>query len=324
MDVTNIVKEYGAYYEKAGQNKNRILALLTQGLVTPGYCTTVKTDDTIFRLGSLTIGHIVQAFQKAWTPKADIAFQPNELRLYKMKADIDLEPDDIEATWLGFLADEKVSRKDWPLVKFLIEHPEQGIIARINSDMEMKEYGHGQFVAPTPGTAGTTGESMDGFIKQLQTGIDNETINHINVGNLDKDTIFDQVEEFVVKLGDLYRYIQMPIFMSQENEIHYHRDKRGQNFYQIQSEAQVNRNVDFVPQFVVGLPSLNGTNIMFSTPKVNMMHLTKKYNNKTRFDLQEAKRVVNVLADWWEGVGFGIDGAVFTNLAKSGSGSVSE
>lgn len=325
MNVTSIIQEYGAFYEQAGQNKARILGMLTQGLETPKWCTPVKTDDTIFRLGKLTMGDIVQAFQKSWTPKNPAAFTPNELRLYKFKIDEELTPDDIEATWLGFLGSDSVSRKDWPLVKFLIEHPEQGIIAAINRDMEMKEYGNGEATDVTPGTAGVTGKTMNGLIKLLTTGVNADTINSVNVAALHKDSIFDQVELFVDGISEIYQNVSMPVFMSPKWAKFYHRDKRVQGFYSFSSEAEIKAGItgkiDFMPQFVVPLPSLSGSDVIFSTPKANLIHLTKKGANKTNFKLEEYRRVVSILADWYEGVGFGMDAAVWTNITKTGSGS---
>jgi hypothetical protein len=321
MDITAIITEFGAYYEKAGQNKNRILAALSQGLVTPSMCTPVKTDDTIFKLGRLTMGDIVQSFQKGWTPKNPIAFTPNELRLYKLKIDEDIDPDDIEATWLGFLADGSISRKDWPLIKFLIEHADQGIIAAINRDMETKEYGHGVYEQPENNVAGVTGKSMNGIIHQLQTGVNNETINSIPIGTLDKDTIFDQVERFVDGISEVYQNVAMNVHMSPKWAKYYHRDKRAQGFYTIQSDADIKNNIDFMPQQVMPLPCLNGSNVIFATPKTNLLHLTKKSANKTNIKLEESKRSVALLADWWEGIGFGMDAAVWTNLQPASSGS---
>jgi hypothetical protein len=58
MDVSEIKTAFGAYYENSGQNMKRILGMLSQGLVTPGICTPVKTDDTVsFRL-SKKAGHL--------------------------------------------------------------------------------------------------------------------------------------------------------------------------------------------------------------------------------------------------------------------------
>lgn len=321
MDISSIITEFGAYYEQAGQNKNRILGMLSQGLETPKHCTPVKTDDTIFKLSRLTMGDIVQAFQKSWTPKNPAAFLPNELRLYHFKVDEEVTPDDIEATWLGFLASAAVDRKDWPLVKFMLEHPDQGIIAAINRDMETKEYGHGVATAVTPGTAGVTGQTMNGLITLIQAGVNAETINSVNIGTLDKDTIFDQIELFTDGISEIYQNVKMNVFVSPKWHKLYLRDKRAQGFVNQAAPGSTDGTIDFTPQMVMPLPSLSGSDVIFATPKSNLIHLTKKGANKTNFQIQEAKRVVNILADWWEGIGFGMDAAVWTNVQAEGSGS---
>ncbi|MCX6224384.1 MAG: hypothetical protein NTV01_06470 [Bacteroidia bacterium] len=38
---------------------------------------------------------------------------------------------------------------------------------------------------------------MNGLIKLHQTGVDASTINSVNIGSLDKDSIFKQVEAFI-------------------------------------------------------------------------------------------------------------------------------
>ena len=326
MDISEIVTAFGAYYLRSGQNMNRILGMLTQGLATPQYCTPIKTDDTVFQLGRLTMNDIVQSFQKGWTPKNASAFIPNELRLYHMKMDEEITPDDVEETWLGFLANENVARADWPLIKFLIEHPEQGIIAAINRDMELKEYGHGEYVAPTTNVAATTGQSMNGLIKQINDGIAGGTMNSVPIGTLDKDTIFDQVELFVDGISEVYQSVAMNVFMSPAWAKYYHRDKRSQGFYAFPDESNISRlsgKIDFMPQQVVGLPSLTGSDVIFATPKSNLLHLTKKAANKTKIKVEEYRRTVSLLADWWEGLGFGMDAAVWSNVVAS-SGSASE
>lgn len=320
MDVSEIVTAFGAYYESSGQNKSRILGMLTQGLVTPGICTPVKTDDTIYKLAQLTIQKIVQSFQKGWTPKHATAFTPNELKLYHFKVDEDIWPDDIEATWLGFLASAAVSRQEWPLIKFLIEHPDQGYLAKINSDMELEEYGKGVYVAPTAGTAGDTGKSMNGLITQLQAGVNAETMNSIDIETLTEATIFDQVELFVDNIAETYQHVKMDLCMSPKWVRAYFRDKRANGFYDYKSSRDINAEIDFTPQAVKALPSFNGSDAIFATPKVNLLHLTKKSKNKTNIKIEEYRRNVSFYCDWWEGLGFGMDGAVWTNLQKPAGG----
>ena len=314
MDVSEIVTAYGAYYEKSAANKSRIRKLLTQGLETPQHCTPIKTDDTIYRLAQVTLGSIVQSFQIGWTPGNEAAFTPNELRLHHFKVDQEIYPDHISDTWLAFLESDAVSRQEWPLVRYLIE----GVyIPMINSDMELLEYGKGVYETPVPGTASVTGKGMNGLIYQLQAGIDDETINHITLAPLTASNIFDQVELFVDGISQVYQNQTMSVFMSPQWVRAYQRDRRAQGFYTISSEREIGLKVDFTPQSVVGLPSLSGTDVIFSTPKSNLIHLTKKSANKTKFKIEEYHRLVSFYADWWEGLGFGLNAAIWSNLPKT-------
>lgn len=311
MDIQEIISAFGAYYENSGQNQTRVKKMLTQGLVTPGLCMPVKTDDTVFKLAKLSLQHVVQPFQKGWTPRNAAAITPNEIRLFHFKVDEDIWPDDAEATWLGFLTSESVTRKEWPLVRYLIE---TGYVPQINHDMELFEYGKGVYVEPTQGESGVTGSGMDGLIIQLQRGVDNETINSIPLGALNKDTIYDQVEAFVDGISQIYQGIPMSVFMSQTWRKLYLRNKRENGYYFRTSDKDVDESIDFTNQNVVELPCLNGTDVMFATPKENLLHLTKKSSNKTKFSIEESKREVSFLCDWWEGMGFGMNAAVWTNV----------
>jgi hypothetical protein len=66
-----------------------------------------------------------------------------------------------------------------------------------------------------------------------------------------------------------------------------------------------------------------GFDYFFFTPKANFLHITKKMMNKNKFLLESSKRAVAVMADWYEGLGFGMDQIVWTNWDGSGSGSAS-
>ena len=262
---------------------------------------------------------IVQPFQQGWTPINSAAFTPNELRLFQFKVDQDIQPDFITASWLGFLDSNSLTKKDYPLVRYLIEN---NLIPSIQNDMEMFVYGHGVYQAPTPGVAGPVVSCMDGLIKLLQTGVDASTINSVNIGPLDKDSIFDQVEAFIDGISEIYQNEAMDVCMSQTWYKHYLRDKRVSGFYTKFSDKEIDNGIDFTVQKVKALPSLNNSNVIFATPKANLLHLTKKSANMTKFDIQESKRTVSILTDWWEGLGFGMNAAVWTNLPKTGSGSV--
>ena len=318
LTVSSLIREFGAYYESTGQNAKRVLRLMTQPSVTEGFMTSIKTDDTIYKLANSSVSTIVQPFQKTWSPKGTDEFKPVKIEQQHIKADIELYPDDIEATWLGFLSDNNLTRKDWPLVKWLVE---SHYLPRMRSDMELNEVYKGVFVEPESGVAGTAGTGMDGLRKKLQDGVADGTINQVTgLGALDEATIFDQVEAFVDGISELYQGVPMKVFMSQRWVKAYLRDKRAQGLYTIKGPGEIDGSVDFLPFEVQILPSMAGTSDIFATPKENMIHLTKKDVNKNRFNIEESKRQVFLMTDWWEGVGFGINQAVWTNV-PAGSGS---
>jgi hypothetical protein len=319
MTIKDIITEYGAYYLRSGQNKNRIRQLLLQPAVTPSYMTPIKTNDTIYQMAQSTLTSVVQGFQKGWTPKGAAKITPNKIELFNLKVDLEEYPDDLEATWLGFLASDSINRKDWPFVKWLIE---VHLIPKIKEEMELYEYGLGKHADPTQGTASAAGTNLNGIKTLLQAGVNNtkHPMNFIEgIGALETDTVFDQVEAFVDGISDVYQTKAMNVFVPYKHRRAYLRDKRAQGFYNITGDKQIDDKIDFTPQQVVGLPSINGESFMFATPKANMLYLTKKGANMTKFKIEEAKRQIFIMADWYEGLGFGINEAVWTTLEKSGA-----
>ena len=316
ITTSDIVQEYGAFYQDAGQNKKRILTMLSQGREITNFATPIKTDDTIFRLANATFRTLVQPFQKAFTQKGGVDIVPNEIRVFKFKIDDEFMPDELCATWLGFLAQKTVDRKDWPFVKWLIE---VYYARQIDQDMELNEYYKGVYAAPAAGVAGVDGTGMNGVKKLLQTGVDALTINSINTGALDKTTIFDQVESFTDQIAEVYQGIKMNVFMSQYWYKKYLQDKRAQGYYQKTSDQQIDGKIDFTPLDVKPLASMVGTSDIFCTPVENFLHIAPASIQKNMFKLEEAKRAVAVMADWSEGLGFGIDQAVWTNIRPTGS-----
>jgi hypothetical protein len=320
MDVSAIIQEYGAYYLRSGQNMNHIKRLLLQGSVTTSHMVPIKIDDTVYRLSQSSITSIVQGFQKKYTPKGAIKLIPNTIFLRKMKVDFDDNPDDLEATWLGFLASEAVSRKDWPFVKWLIE---VHMIPKIKEEMELQAYGLGIFSEPTDGEANSASEALDGLKTLIQKGVDADgvTAGVMNVvegiGDLDDSTIFDQIEQFVDGINGVYRKRAINVYVPDNFFIKYLRDKRAQGLYNLSKDGEIDNRVDFTQIRVHGLPSLNGEKFIFATPKENMMHITKKLANQTNFRVEEAKRQLSIMSDWYEGIGFGINEAVWTTLPKT-------
>lgn len=318
VTVSSIISEFGAYYRDAGQNKNRILKMLNQDTVTTGIMTPIKTDDTIYEFSKGVIGKVLQPFQKAWTPKGTLVFTPNSIYQKHMKIDIEVDPDDLEASWLGFLASSDLTRKDWPLVRYMVE---EYVFPQMREDFELDVVFNGKAKAVTPNVAGEPADIMNGLGELIRLGVAAGSMNLINTGALNADTIFDQIEMFTKSIAPKYRNIPMEINASPSWVRAYQEDKRAQGFYTIKGPEEIDVNIDFTPFKLRGLPSMEESNVLFCTPKQNMIHLMKKTINQNRVNIEESKRQVFIMTDYWEGIGFGINEIVWTNY---GTGSDSD
>jgi hypothetical protein len=317
MDVSEIIKEYGAYYIQGSQNADRVRTLMLQDFETYQYMTPLKTNDTVYQLAKATIGSLLQPFKNKFSPSAQAKIVPNSIPLFKIKVDVSENPDDVEANWLGFLASDDVNRKQWPFVRWYIE---KLLIPKMMEDLENAIYNAVRVEAnPSTDVPGDVLEILNGLKYQLLQGI-GKGLNEITLSVLTPSNIFDQVEIFRNKISAVYKKKDLKYFMSPDNADAYKADKRNSFPYFPQDDFA---KVDFSPHMVVGLPSMYGSNVIFATPKDNLLYITKKDKNLTKFNLEEAKRQVDFLADTFIGLGFGINEAVFASIpdAEKGSGS---
>lgn len=307
---TALVTEFGAHYIPEGQNEKRLLSALRQKTTTTSYAKPIIYDGDTYRFSNVVLGEIVQQFQKKFTPKGDIEFKPNSITLRNIKVDLSLYPDDVKASWLGFL--ESVNEQDrakWPIVRYMIENE---VIPQLKHDLEMKGYFKGSYVAPTVGTAGTTAQSIDGVQKLLDAGIANNSMKTVALSAKPTPAnAFDLIEEFVDNFDSLLDGVKMRVYMDPKILRWYHRDKRNTH------GADVNYDpnkpvVDFTNVELVGLPSMAGATYIWATPVDNFLYI-RRVNGMKKPKVEESKREVFLMADWWEGLGFGHNELVYVH-----------
>ena len=320
MVISEIISEFGAYYLKNGQNATRLYQLLRANSTTSELFTPVLTDETIWRAAQVIQKRVLQAFQKAYTPIDSAEFKPLEIRMFKMKIDESQYPDDLEASWLGFLAGNKTDRTTWPFIKWYVE---EMLIPQTLEDLELNEIFWGVRVEPTPGTPGDAGNGMDGInkiIMDLQTA---NKIDPILTGALETDieAFVDQIEEFADGINAKYAMANMSLNMSETLAKRYRRgyDKKyGKN---TNSNGKNDVEVSKTNLIVNGLPSMIGSDGIWCSPKANCIKLMKRTENINNFEVEKVDRQVKMYTDFSMGVGFIIPGAVFTNelFAEQGS-----
>lgn len=307
---TDLVTQFGAYYINEGQNESRLLSALRTPAITASYAKPIITDGEIYRFSNVVLGEIVQGFQKAFTAKGDVEFKPNEIRLRNPKIDLALYPDEVKGSWLGFLQNlNEQERAKWPIVRYLLE---KEVAPQLKEDLEMKCYFNGSYVAPTPGTPGTAAGALDGVKKLLDAGISGTTMQEVTLSAaVSESNAFDLVEEFVDNFDDKLSSVKMRVYMDPKILRWYLRDKRNTHG----SDVNYDPNkpvVDFTNVELVGLPSMAGAKYLWSTPVDNFLYIRRE-NGMKKPRVEESKREVFLMLDWWEGLGFGHDELVYVS-----------
>lgn len=315
IKAAEIKKQFGDYYINAGQNEKDLKRLFLFINSFAANATIMPTNDTVLRLGMSHIGEIIQAFQTKWTPKGDLKFTPNEIPLSPLKVDVVLNPDDIEQSWLGFLASNRLERKEWPLVRYMIE---KHLLPQIIHDLESQVLYKGKKGTITSGTATTANASMDGLKEWLKKGVANDTINILPSTTFNQSTIYDQMEELYENINEEYQHAEMNIYVSPKLYRWFKRDKRTLGYYDnINGPSQINDTLDFSPAKVTPMLSMIGEDDIFITPKSNLIYGVKKQENMGRFQVESETREVRIFTDFYLGVGFLINQAVWTTMQKS-------
>jgi len=267
--------------------------------------------DTIWRAAKTAMTRVLQPFQKAWTPTGAATFTPVEIKQFKMKADLEEYPDDLEESWLGFLASNNLDRKTWPFIRWFVE---ELILPQIIEDWEMNEVYDGVAAAPTPGVPGPISTSMDGIGKILADGILATTITPITTGVLETDPklFVAQVEDMVKQIDNRYRYQPMYLAMDVDKAALY--EEGFDLTYNSAYRQDTNNNqVKYTRTQVVGVHSMQGKSRMWATPKFNAIRLMKKSQNMGQVRIENVDRLVKLFTDFYSGVGFIFHELVFCN-----------
>ena len=308
LDNSKIVTDFGAYYLPEGQNMSRLTSALRQKAETPSYATPLIIEGDLYRTANAALSEIVQSFQKAWTPKGTLTFEPNEIPLRNIKIDLEIFPDELKASWLGFLTSvDEQERKNWPIVRYLAE---QHIAPQIPHDMETQAYFKGVYAAHTPGTATAASAVMTGLKSIITTGLAGNMNTVALTDAVTEANAFERVEEFVDGLAPLTDIgVHVDVMMDKKILKWYLRDKRNTHGQDVNYKAD-KVTVDFTNVKLIGVASMAGEKMFWATPKSNFVYI-RKANGMKKPKIEESKRQVFFMADWWEAIGFNYDELVY-------------
>ena len=322
LNVQPIVDQFGAFYVDEGQNISNVKKLLYQSYDTAALFTDRPQTGNYFKSTTAQMTSVLQPFQKAFTSKGTLTFKPNAFPLFKMKIDQDVDPDDIESSYVGFLnglAD--LERANQPLIRYIIE---QHLIAAKDKDMEEDVSFGGVFVEPTPNVASPAAESMDGIKEVLKKYVAGGRVNLgnglLSIGNLATDPVdfCTQIEEMVEMITPALRKELDMIVMSQTLQTRYKNGKRKKyglnvNFLSGTGVSDLLTIENYSKIMVGGFVSHEGSNVIWATPKMNRIRPIWKGNLASVFKVESAKRAVSIFTDWHEALEFEVPDLIVAN-----------
>ena len=314
ITATDIVSEWGAYFIDAGQTINDLRQMFKETTETEMiFDQGPTTNNTQVRKAQVITTTVLQPFQTAFTPLGGTTFEPMDIPLYRLKIDILETPDVLYDSWLSFLLAKNLDRTTWPIVRWMAE---VYAITQHKNDREMNEVFLGVYAAPTPGTAGSAGTSINGIRKQIRDLYNAGTSVVVATGAIPSDpaTFCTYVENFINALPELIKNLGGTINMNRTLRNLYRAGKRAkyQAYYQ-QGGADLDTDINF-PQFSVkGLPSHGSSQLIWYTPDLNKNRYYIASDNEAIFEVQSVDRQVKMFTDYYFGLGFWIGSYVFHN-----------
>ena len=321
IDVTDVVTDFGAFYKPGSDNQKNLRTMIYKPGKTALYFNLRPTEDTIWRGTLASLNRIVQPFQKTFSPISTTLFKPNEFNLFKLKIDLQETPDDLEATYLGFMANlPEADRAAWPFVRWWLENLVPPAKER---DLELNEYFAGVYLAPpVPGTAGAISTAMDGIRKVIRGY---NTAGRTNLGNgaivtgafAGADADFcTQMEEFVEAIPSEIRSLIKEVFVHTDAATRYRRGKRDK--YKLNVNYMEGSGLETIEDYpfikIVGLDSMVGSELIWTSIPENRIRPVKKASLRETMKVQQfAPRVVTAYSDWWEALNFEVPEFVFHN-----------
>lgn len=274
--------------------------MLYQKSVTAKYMRIVASVKGIFPALQALTGHVVQGFEAVWTPLGLTEFKVNELKNYRQKINFPITPNDIQASWLANLYTENKKPQDMPISQYIINQQLSPAVVR---DRELLIC-RGKYDAAKKNQFGF---SMNGVAEIIRLGMVPGTDNpvfQVPMQAITSSNITDQVTTFEEAIPEPLKDVLTRVFMSNSNLEKYRIDYFKK--YGVYPGYTTNNGYRTIlgNRELIGLPGLNGSDLIFSTPDDNFLRLIDLNDEMIINDIQVADYVVKLFAEWAEGVAF--------------------
>lgn len=324
IEVGELKTEFGKYLTQNG-NGLQILKKLFTEFSSSKFFTVVRAV-TEWRAVRALITSVSMQFTSVWTPGGKAAFKPLTIKNRRHKINYPIIPAEVLDAYVFHLYDESLSPDQMPVTLYIWN---ELIYPALLQDIEMRMIWKGKFVDheldQKEGDVATAPEdSMDGLetilVDAKVTG--NKGVHFYNkYPNFDWKTasnqaILDFVNGFVDWLSPFYKTKKMPLFLSDDNKRRYKRAYKAVYGTGSGQDGDFGQDrVDYSNQMLTSPEGMFGSEIIFSTPKENMIMLRHKNEVPNVInDVQKHGYEVRIFGEYWLAVGFAMGNAVFAHV----------
>jgi len=298
--------------------KNEIVQALRQGLEFESRFNAVPCE-YMYSPPNISVTDLVQPYQHAFTPNNNETFDAVESILQPIKIDIQYTAEELEkfydkwaVNWFE-LGDGK-NPLEWTFPRYMWN---EVILPKVIEEMNSNSWS-GVYAAPTPGTAGNSVDSVDGYAKKIADAITAGDLTPVNTGAFVATTMVDQIEAWCDALPVPYRDAAGDIYMSKTNAKLYWRDYRA-NFGTgagVGNNQNPDLRVDMTNKRVVGIAAMEGSDRIFFSPEVTRNHIYGVKRGQSLLPMirwEPFERTLKGMAEFYRFYSFEYWGHLFVN-----------
>ena len=307
FDLTELVADFGAYYKHDPARRQRLKDKLynTEGKF-DSYFTEVETESTREEWAYSEHTEVLQPYQTGWTTKGDHKITPNPAVTFWAKYDLGYIPDHLVNTWVKFLRGSKLSVDECPFVQYVIENH---VIPRGHEDWKTKVSFLGEYVAPTPGTAGAAETTADGVRKLLRDYYADSKYTPFTIGAVPSDPVefVEYMNEMTMDIPEQHRDKQMTWRMNDDLRVRYMEGFMEKYNKMYQRSANEVSNLFIHPKSnikVEGFTEMGSSDMIFITENTNSLILNNGSVKRNIMKVETLKRELYLFTDFRKGYFF--------------------
>ena len=254
-----------------------------------------------------TIGDLIQRWACSFDPKGDMAFQPRDLEVCRLK--IDREVGCLEALHKSYLSEMFTSADDFTdNIRTYSEWYQTRMYNKIGEEMEIAAL-RGWKDDSVPQASSNYLNSVDGIGTIAERLVNNGTVISIPTGPLTPGSTLDKVEDFFASIPNKVRRgaSRGILWMSEANYRQYWQDRRAAEYNQnCCDNKDAAMRVEYFNVDIEWFEGLDGSDLIFYTPANNVVKLFNITEDPRtmRFNAQPFNRTVKYMADFKRGYNF--------------------